>query len=163
MVWQKAVRPRWLLSDLLKIPTNQLCRIQSKLPRARNIALLSCSSFCELKAISISVISFAHTALCGGEFQALTFWEPLLASSFFFSVINSLNNVLSLIFGYIHVYVCIWYYHSPSWCLICSTKRGPLFSFLVLKEILFSSTTLEIPQCIYSALLFSYPNYSWWC
>ena len=107
MVWQKAVRPRWLLSDLLKIPTNQLCRIQSKLPPARNIALLSCSSFCELKAISISVISFAHTALCGGEFQALTFWEPLLASSFFFSVINSLNNVLSLIFGYIHVYVCV--------------------------------------------------------
>lgn len=43
---------------------------------------------------------------------------------------------------YMYVCVCVWYYCSPSWYLICSTF---FFSCLVLKEILSSSTTLEIP------------------
>lgn len=81
----KAVKPRWLLSDLLKISTNQLCRTHSKLRSARNILLSSCSSFCDFKKSPFQPMdSFAHTALCGGEVQRCRFWEPLLGFSLFF-------------------------------------------------------------------------------
>lgn len=124
----KAVKPRWLLSDLLKISTNQLCRTHSKLPRARNILLPSCSSFCDFKKSPFQPMdSFAHTALCGGEVQRCRFWEPLLGFSLFFSMTSYLNHIIFLIF--IHIY--IRYHHIRSRSSICYTKEDRFFfSFL---------------------------------
>lgn len=58
MVWQKAVKPRCLLSDLLKIQTNQLSSIHAKLPHDGNTPLFSCRSFCEFKRYGFLPIGF---------------------------------------------------------------------------------------------------------
>lgn len=64
-------------------------------------------------------ISFAHTALCGGEVQRHTFWEPLLGFSLFFSMTIYLSHSLTFIF--IHIY--IRYHPIPSRSSICYTKK----------------------------------------
>lgn len=71
-------------------------------------------------------ISFGHTALCGGEVQRCTFWEPLLGFSLFFSMTSYLSHILFFIF--IHIY--IRYHHIPSRSSICYKEDQFFFSFL---------------------------------
>lgn len=99
LLWAREVRG--FLPNLLKTPTHQLCRTPSKLPHAKNVPLLSCSSCWDFGRLHFSPwVSFAHTALCGGEVHT----HPVLGVSLFFpSIMSYEGNIILVLSLSIHV------------------------------------------------------------
>lgn len=109
------------------------------------------------------LVSFADTAPCGGEFQRLTFWEPLAGFSFCFSMTNYLTHILFLIIKYVHARMCVcihlWYHPIPSWSLICYTKEDHSFFSSLEGYSLFLNYIRNPTVHLFHTLPFSYPTY----
>lgn len=89
--------------------THQLCRTHSKPPHARNTPLLSCSSSWHFGRLHFSPwVSFAHTALCGGEVQTHSAGTCPWIDPFPPSIMNYLSN--SIFF----IHTCVRYHCIPS-------------------------------------------------
>lgn len=88
------------------------------------VPLLSCSSSCDFGSLHCSPwVSFAHTALCGGEVQTHCPGTCPWTDTFFPSVVSCLGDILFFI------HTRVRYHYIPSGSSICCSTEHQL-SFL---------------------------------